>query len=142
MPASALDVAQFILEKQGPMTAMKLQKLVYYCQAWSLVWEKQLFPDAIEAWANGPVTPRLYRAHRKMYEVSEIPGGDSSRLNSSQRDTIRRVLKFYGHRSGQWLSDLSHRESPWKDARKGLDAGEGGNEEITPQAMCEYYGSL
>ena len=36
--ASAHDVAAYILKKLGPMTAMKLQKLVYYCQAWSLVW--------------------------------------------------------------------------------------------------------
>ena len=36
---SALDVAKYILKEHGEMTAMKLQKLVYYCQAWSLVWE-------------------------------------------------------------------------------------------------------
>ena len=49
--AEVLDVAAYILKKQGPMTAMKLQKLVYYCQAWSLVWQsKPLFPNDIEAW--------------------------------------------------------------------------------------------
>ncbi len=36
--ANAKDVAQYILEKQGEMTSIKLQKLVYYTQAWSLVW--------------------------------------------------------------------------------------------------------
>src|SRR6267142_182405 len=35
---TAHDVAAFILKQRGEMTAMKLQKLVYYCQAWSLVW--------------------------------------------------------------------------------------------------------
>ena len=30
---SVHDVAAYILEKQGPMTAMKLEKLVYYAQA-------------------------------------------------------------------------------------------------------------
>ena len=36
--ASVYDVAAYILEKQGAMTTWKLQKLVYYSQAWSLVW--------------------------------------------------------------------------------------------------------
>lgn len=60
------DVAEFILRKFGSMTAMKLQKLVYYCQAWSLVWdEKPLFPERIEAWANGPVVRELFDLDRK-----------------------------------------------------------------------------
>ena len=52
---NVLDIAAYILCKQGAMTAMKLQKLVYYSQAWSLVWDdKPLFRERIEAWANGP----------------------------------------------------------------------------------------
>ena len=54
------DVAAYILEQKGSMTTMKLQKLVYYSQAWSLVWdEKPLFEEAIEAWANGPGNKRF-----------------------------------------------------------------------------------
>lgn len=57
--ATALDIAKYILDRRGPMTAMKLQKLVYYARAWSLVWdEKPLFRSRIEAWANGPVSPQ------------------------------------------------------------------------------------
>ena len=48
--ANVFDVAACILKQKGPMTAMKLQKLLYYSQAWSLVWdEKPLFPERIEA---------------------------------------------------------------------------------------------
>lgn len=47
---TAIDVATQILEQLGPMSAMKLQKLVYYCQAWSLVWDdRQMFSEQIEA---------------------------------------------------------------------------------------------
>ena len=38
-PVSVHDVAAYILQKHGPMTTMKLQKLVYYAQAWGLVWD-------------------------------------------------------------------------------------------------------
>ena len=62
--ASALDVAQYILDRRGPMTAMKLQKLVYYSQAWSIVWDDDvLFPERIWAWKNGPVVRELWEAH-------------------------------------------------------------------------------
>lgn len=52
--ATVLDVASYILEKQGGTTAMKLQKLCYYSKAWHLVWEERpLFTNRNEAWANG-----------------------------------------------------------------------------------------
>ena len=55
--ASVSDVASYILNKLAPaetdriVTSWKLQKLVYYCQAWSLVWdERELF---LSAWKLG-----------------------------------------------------------------------------------------
>jgi uncharacterized phage-associated protein len=141
---SVHDVAAFILKEYGkPMTAMKLQKLVYYSQAWSLVWdERPLFPEPIQAWANGPVAPALYAIHRGMFDVGSWPSGDPSKLDEPARDTVRAVLKYYGQRPAQWLSDLTHGERPWMNARKGLDPGERGDVEITPAAMAEYYGSI
>ena len=54
------DVAEYILKLHGPMTVMKLQKLCYYAQAWSLVWDdRPLFKERLEAWANGPGLARL-----------------------------------------------------------------------------------
>ena len=59
--ANIFSAAKYILEKQGTMSAMKLQKLCYYAQAWSLVWDdNELFPEDFEAWVNGPVCPVLY----------------------------------------------------------------------------------
>ena len=140
---TSLDTANYILAKQGRMSTMKLQKLVYYSQAWSLVWDEEaLFRDKIEAWASGPVIKRLYAAHRGEYAVSRIQGGDARKLKSDQRDTIDAVLDFYGDQSPQWLSDLTHMEPPWKDARVGLSPGTRGNREITRAAIAEYYSSL
>lgn len=141
--ASVKDVAAYILEKRGEITAMKLQKLVYYSQAWSFVWdEKPLFPERIEAWANGPVVPDLYEAHRGVFKLSELPCGNPSILDSLETETIDKVLEFYGDKSSQWLSDLTHKEYPWLNAREGLNPGERGSNVITHAAMAEYYGSL
>ncbi len=104
--ASVFDVAQYILEQLGEMTAMKLQKLIYYSQAWSLVWDEQvLFDSPIEAWANGPVIRVLYDKHKGMFKVNSATfHGKAHNLTSSQRDTIDGVLEFYGDKTSQWLS--------------------------------------
>jgi len=137
------DVAAYILGERGSMTTWKLQKLVYYSQAWSLVWDdKPLFQARIEAWANGPVVPVLYSHHRGAYQISHWPNGSRSGLTTKERETVDAVVNFYGPKTSQWLSDLTHLEAPWINARKGLAPGERGNVEITPAAMLEYYSSL
>ena len=141
--ASAHDVAAYILARQGRMTAMKLQKLVYYSQAWSAVWdERPLFRETIEAWATGPVVRDLYDVHRGSFEVAEWSRGDARHLTSDERATVDTVLDFYGDKSAQWLSDLTHREQPWLAARRGLPDGERGSREITLSSLEEYYSSL
>lgn len=140
---NVFDVAAYILQRLGPMTTWKLQKLVYYAQAWSLVWDDDaLFPEEIEAWANGPVVRDLYDVHRGHFRIGEMPRGDPSRLDENQRDTIDRVLEFYGHRSPQWLSDLTHMEDPWREARSGVPEGARSGTIIFKEKMAEYYSSL
>jgi uncharacterized phage-associated protein len=141
--ATALDVAAYILEKKGEMTAWKLQKLVYYSQAWSLVWdERPLFAGRIEAWANGPVCPDLYKVHAGKFMVKAVPGGDVEELDATARETIDAVLDFYGDWHPQKLSDLTHAEAPWREARGDLPAGARCQNEITHAAMAEYYEGL
>jgi uncharacterized phage-associated protein len=140
---SALDVAAYILRICGPITAMKLQKLVYYCQAWSLVWdEKPLFFESIEAWANGPVIRELYDAHRGQFEVSEIPNGNPTKFKKFQIETITAVLDYYKNFTSQKLSDLTHSEDPWKAARYGLPVTARSDAIISHASMMEYYSSL
>jgi uncharacterized phage-associated protein len=140
---SAHDVAAYILSKSGEMTAMKLQKLVYYSQAWSLVWDdEKLFNEPIQAWANGPVVPSLYNRHRGAFKVKSWSWGKASKLNLTQRETVDAVLAFYGPKTSQWLSELSHQEAPWREARQGLGPSERGDKVISLAAMAEYYGSI
>lgn len=143
--ASVFDVSEYILHKLGECTHMKLQKLVFYSQAWSLVWDDApLYSEPIQAWANGPVVPSLYRELRGKFSVSrsDLPQGDPSKLTDEQKSTIDAVLEHYGDKSSQWLSDLTHMEAPWREARAGLPAGAASSAEISPAALAEYYGSL
>jgi uncharacterized phage-associated protein len=141
--ATVYDVAQYILKMLGPIPAVKLERLAYYSQAWSLVWdEKPLFESRIEAWANGPVVRDLYEFHKGQFTVSKLCRGDADALTATERETVDNVLKFYGDKPSQWLSDLTHLEGPWREARNGLPPGEYGDKEISHAALAEYYGSL
>lgn len=138
--ATAIDVAKFIFDEHGSMTTMKLQKLAYYSQAWSLVWDDApLFTDRIEAWANGPVIKSLYDLHKGKYSIDSWPHGDVSSLTSANKETITAVLDAYADYSALELSNLSHSEKPWIDARKNLDPSERGNSEITLESMADYF---
>lgn len=142
--ATVFDAAKYILEKSGTLSTMKLQKLCYYAQAWSLVWDDTpLFNEDFEAWANGPVCPELFAARKGFFSVSasEICG-DSSNLEDFQRETIDEVLAYYGGKDAQWLSQLTHIEGPWQDARKGLPNGVACKQTITKESMAMYYGGL
>ena len=142
--ASVFDVAKYILEKCGPLSAMKLQKLVYYSQAWSLVWDDEpLFDEEIEAWANGPVVRQLYEVHKGKFKVdSDMIDGRSDVLTKDQRETIDAVCEFYSKKNIQELSDMTHQEKPWRDARIGLEEGERGDRIISKESMMEYYSSI
>ncbi len=142
---NVFDIASYILLKLGKMTTMRLQKLVYYCQAWSLVWdEKPLFSERIEAWSNGPVIPKLFFQHKGLFfiEQSDLGLGNPNKLSEQQKDSINAVLKYYGKKNSQWLIELSHMEEPWKQARRGIPEGLNCNREIKLIDMANYYSSL
>ena len=125
------------------MAPMKLQKLVYYCQAWSLVWdERPLFAEPIEAWANGPVIPALLAVHRGKVRVNCVPGGDARSVDPLGREAIDAVLAAYGGETAYTLTAMTYRERPWKVARWPLPDGEPGSAEIPLDSLAEYYGEL
>jgi uncharacterized phage-associated protein len=139
---NVFDVAKYILEQTGQITAWKLQKLVYYSQAWSLAWDDRvLFDDDFEAWANGPVVRALFNEHKGRLNVdtSLFIRGDSSRLDDTAQETIDIVVRDYGKYSGRELSEIAHSERPWKEARKGIPAGEHSENIIDRDTMCDFY---
>jgi uncharacterized phage-associated protein len=140
---SVYDVAAYIVKKTGQISTMKLQKLIYYCQAWSLVWdEKPMFKEKIEAWANGPVVRELFNQHKGLFIIESIPLGNPDLLDKDSKETVDSIVEFYGKYSAQQLIEMAHSEKPWKNARVGLDESERGSKEISRESMQEYYSSL
>lgn len=140
-----LDVAKYILNKTGSISTWKLQKLVYYSQAWNLVWnEAPIFKAKICAWANGPVCPELYHSHKGKYTISAatLKGGSVKNLSADHKDTIDKVIDYYNEFTGHQLSEITHQERPWIEARGNTPVGEPCSTEITRESMQLYYDSL
>lgn len=143
--ASVFDVAKFFMHTNDEMTTMKLQKLCYYAQAWSLVWDDvPLFEEDFEAWANGPVCPALFSAHKGKFILQDGDLGtyDKGEFNQDQLETLEAVNRYYADKSPAWLSDLTHNEDPWKLARGKCLPGDRCNSVISKDDMQNYYSSL
>jgi len=145
---SIIDVAKYILEKKGTMSTMKLQKLCYYSQAWTLTWDEvPLFKEDFQAWANGPVCRELFDWYKGQFLISadglpQILGKHN--LSVTELETIDKVLEFYGDKEGHWLSELTRKERPWKEVRQKANAlpGDSCSEVITKENMADYYAGL
>lgn len=140
---TVFDVAAFIVQRTREITPLKLQKLVYYTQAWSLVRDGQpMFAEQFEAWRYGPVVPELYRKHPGMAFVPfPYPFGNPNDLSPQGQTTALAVVHVYGKKSPGWLSDLTHREDPWRIARGALPSDAWCDERITVESMRSYYES-
>ena len=144
MTPTVLDVASFILrEEEGEMSTMKLQKLCYFSQGWSLAWSgNALFDDDFEAWANGPVSRRLFSTHRLKYSVASISGGNADNLDDIQALIVRTVLGAYAKMSGLQLSELTHRGTPWILVRGDLPDGASCSEPIGKTSIKQSFENL
>lgn len=143
--ATVFDVAKYILEKAGKMTTWKLQKMCYYSQAWSLAWTgKPLFEEDFEAWENGPVCPVLFNQHRGQFMIcaDDLSMGSSENLSPDEQETVDIVIHDYGTMEPYELRELTHSESPWRDARGGLPERASGCTVITKESMGNFYGRL
>ena len=143
--ANVFDVANYVLSKLGQVTSMKLQKLVYYSQAWSLAWDDvPLFDEDFQAWANGPVCPELFKVHKGYFRLSDgfFKNHTNEELLPLQLETIDVVLEDYADMSPQELSDLTHRERPWITARGNTPPGMPCENIIDKEVMRDYYAGL
>ena len=92
---SVFDVACYVMSRVKECTTMKLQKLLYYCQAWYLVWnDKPLFSENIEAWANGPVIRELYNFHKGLFTITENMMKQEIRPMVSMLICLRKHIKI------------------------------------------------
>lgn len=131
------------LEKKG-LTNKKLQKLLYYTQAWNLALNnKKMFDDNFEAWIHGPAIPRVYGQFKNFgfRDIeTKIDETEFSNLSKDDKKLLEAVWDVYGKYDADYLELLTHSEEPWQEARKNSHEYEASSEIISPSKMKEYYG--
>lgn len=124
--AGIYDVGQYITELVPEIDKMRLYKLCFFSQGWSLAWTgAPLFTEDFQAWSKGPVPATLRQQTEPVavgMQVPLVPGGSSSSLSVAEKQIIKEVVDFYSGKTSLELSALSHGKA-WKEARGKLPDG-------------------
>jgi uncharacterized phage-associated protein len=156
-------VIAFLNRKGDQVSNKKIQKLLYYIEAWHLVhFSSPLIDEEFEAWVYGPVIPSVYRDLKKYgydnlslaskttgksmddeeleTEINNFP--KESGLNTDQVSLINDVLLKYGNLSSQQLEFLTHSEDPWKVARGDIPPNVNSSSIIDKNQMVAFYSKM
>jgi len=122
------------------MTHLKLQKLLYFSQAWYLAnTGEALFDEDFQAWAHGPVVRSIYdRFSHKRWEPIE-PVDTPNALDGKTRSFLERVFEQYGQYGAKKLENITHSHDPWREARGGLPPEARCENVITKDGMRDFY---
>ncbi len=124
------------------VTPLKLQKLVYYVQAWFLAfYHKAVFEEDAQAWIHGPVYPSLYYLYRNFgyNNLPKVANFDSSIFLDDEREMLEMVWLVYGKYDAKYLEKLTHHEDPWRISRYGLNDADKSTRPITKDLIENYY---
>ncbi|MDR1553998.1 MAG: DUF4065 domain-containing protein [Prevotellaceae bacterium] len=154
-----MQIVILYCQSQGyTINPLKLQKLLYFVQAWHIVTfdKNTLFQELPEAWVNGPVYRSIYDIYKtKFYRNDNFIDTEcnteeklhekldklisASDLSDKQQELLFSVLKVYGAMSDEKLVFATHNAEPWNNARKGYKPFERCNEKISVNDMYNYY---
>jgi uncharacterized phage-associated protein len=142
---TANDIAAWIIEfcneRGDPITNLKLQRLLYYAQAWHVALRgRPLFKEDFQAWVNGPIQPGVFAAYRQ-FSFAPIPHPIYVRrsIPAAIESHLKDVLQAYGFLSAYDLELLASSELPWCEARKGLAPDTSSTQPIAIDAMRRFY---
>lgn len=150
-PLNIHDVVDYIivrLDEGGvPLSLLKLQKLLFYVQAWRLAFGKgKFFEGRFQAWIHGPVNREVYDRFKDDFSLYSIVGAQAVRnenagevFTEEQRLHIDEVLEAYGSFSGTQLEAMTHSEKPWQAAREGFRPSQRCEKLIEEDIMAAFY---
>lgn len=111
-------------EKEGSITNLKLNKLLYYAQGWSLArFGRSLFEEDILAWQFGPIVASVYRAFNIYGSGPIVFENDmvkESPISKEEMQLLLDVYRAYGRYSPATLVEMTHEVgTPWQKVYNG-----------------------
>ena len=147
MTVNPKEIADYLLcesrDRGEVLTHLKLQKLMYYAQAWSLApTGKPLFAEDFQAWVHGPVLPSQYARFRDNgWRPIDLDVVKPS-LDAAVAKHLDEIVDVFGTETAVTLERMTHQEAPWLRAREGYAPHEKCIEVIEKDWMREYYSQL
>lgn len=121
------------------MTHLKLQKLIYFSQAWHLAnLNKPLFQEDMEAWTHGPVTPSIWHAY-KNYQWDPLPPGKEPKIEKPVIGFLNAIYNRYGKFNAKELERITHQHEPWRVTRGDLPLEAKCTDPIKKKLMRDFY---
>jgi uncharacterized phage-associated protein len=144
-PDKAADFLILECRERGEvLTNLKLQKLLYYAQAWHLVLNNTpLFNEDFQAWVHGPALPSQYQRFKEFEwrpitkEVRPLKLEDESVVQH-----LKEIVDVFGVETAAALEMMTHNEAPWKQARKELSPDQPSQAVISKESMMVFYKAL
>lgn len=140
-------IADYLLHECGQrgenLTNLKLQKLLYYADAWNLALrDEELFSEEFKAWVHGPVLQSQY--HRfKDYKWKPITEAiNRPDLSEDLTKHLDEIIDVFGCETAVSLELMTHRELPWIAARGDLPPTEPSTASISKETMKQFYRSM
>ena len=150
------DVSHYIIvysnKKDYGVSNLKLQKLLYFVQAFFLINDcPPCFDEKIEAWDFGPVVPEVYREYKR-FGGMDIPTIDyyvkfdkkniwnteriyyEDIISNDDKEMIQAVVDKFAHCSATFLVNLTHNQDSWINAYVN-----GQRNEITKEDIKRYF---
>ena len=122
------------------ITHLKLQKLMYFAQAWYLAnINKVLFDEDMQAWAHGPVTPSIWHKYKENRWGSLSLDDDAVLPDKKILPFLQLIWERYGQFSPKKLEQMTHNDGPWKDVRGGRPQEARCTDAIPKQRIRDYY---
>lgn len=142
------SVADYLLcfaQKHGDvMTPLKLQKMVFYADAWYMALNNgdELIPEQFEAWVHGPVARDLYSrfADYKWQPITTkikcpvLPDEVTKHLDE--------IYQVFGGYTAYQLEQMTHQEKPWLMAREGVPVDAPCRNLIDKGETSEFYRAM
>lgn len=141
------QVVNWFLSKsteENPITHLALQKLLYFSQGWSYVFnDRCLFNDDCEAWAHGAVYRSVYDRF-KNFRYKPLPFVEKTiDMPQEEQDVLECVWRFYFDiYNAKTLERICHLEQPYLIARKGYDDNANCEEIMSKESIRHYYSDI
>jgi uncharacterized phage-associated protein len=143
-PGHASDFLLIESRERGEVLSnLKLQKLLYYGQAWYLALnDRPLFDEDFQAWIHGPVLPTQYHRFKDFQWRPIMMDLAMPTIDPGIVEHLNEIVDVFGSETAVALELMTHREQPWIEARGGIPMDEPSNAIIAKGTMRNFYRSL